>query len=202
MSSNASDPKSAHRKPLRDRRAPRGTTGSVRWVQGLLGRPLGLERRAGQLHLTLLDRRRPPEVVEADAVARLCAELRARLLDHENHHTAAVMRHLVAVHDTLLKRGWTGVQALSSKLLGKALLQAQMLASDEASRRMSEFIERLRVLQAAADVREERALKAGAAVGEGDVEVTEATQEDFESTERSWVATQPPELVMPDKGQD
>ncbi|MDO9096379.1 MAG: hypothetical protein Q7U99_27485 [Rubrivivax sp.] len=198
MSSKSPEPKSAQRKPMRERRAPRGTPGSVRWVQGLLGRPLGLEKRGGQLHLTLVERRRPPEVVEAEDVARLCAELRARLLDHENQHTAAVMRHLVAVHDTLLKRGWNGVQALSSKLLGKALVQAQMLASDEASRRMSDFIERLRVLQAAADVREDRVSRRGPAQTDVDVEVSETTQEEFESTERSWVATQPPELVTPD----
>ena len=132
-------------------------------------------------------------MVEADAVNRLCAELRARLLAHGNDHAAVVMRHLVAVHDTLSKHGWTGVEALNSTLLGKALDQAQMLATHEPSRGMVELIERLRVLRAAAQVREERQPRAAASTRAGhggdELEISETTQEDFESTERSWEQT-------------
>lgn len=192
------EPKASSRKPGRDRRAPRGSPGSVRWLKGLLGRPLGLERRGAQLHITLVDRRRPPEVVEADAVNRLCAELRARLLAHGNEHAAVVMRHLVAVHDTLSKRGWSGVEALTSTLLGKALDQAQMLATHEPSRGMAELIERLRVLRPAAEAREDRAAKSNQADAAGEVLVTETTHEEFENTERSWEQTSSPASLSPE----
>lgn len=188
------------RRPPRERRKPRGRPGSVSWLKGLMGRPLGLERRGSQLHVTLIERRRPPEVVEADAVAQLCNELRARVLEQENEHAPAVLRHLVAVHDTLSKRGWSGAQALNSAVLGKAVIQAQMLASRDTSLTMAELVERLRVLQVAAQVREERQARLGLPPSGPDteVEVSEATHEDFESTERGWVATVPPDLVTPD----
>ena len=198
MTRKSSDPKGNGRKPDRDRRAPRSKAGSVHWLKGLLGRPLGLERRGGQLHITLVDRRRPPEVVEADAVNRLCAELRARLLAHGNEHAAVVMRHLVAVHDTLSKRGWNGVEALTSTLLGKALDQAQMLATHEPSRGMVDLIERLRVLRTAAEVREERSPRPANGQSAVDLEVSETTHEEFENTERSWEQTSSPASLSPE----
>ena len=198
MTRKNSDPKASSRRPVRERRAPRGSPGSVRWLKGLLGRPVGLERRDGQLHITLVDRRRPPEVVEADAVNRLCAELRARLLAHGNDHAAVVMRHLVAVHDTLSKRGWSGVEALTSTLLGKALDQAQMLATHEPSRGMADLIERLRVLRAAAQVREERSPRPASGQSAVDLEVSETTHEEFENTERSWEQTSSPASLSPE----
>jgi len=198
MTRKNSDPKASSRRPERERRAPRGRAGSVRWLKGLLGRPVGLERRDGQLHVTLVDRRRPPEVVEADAVNRLCAELSERLLAHGNDHAAVVMRHLVAVQDTLSKRGWSGVQALTSTLLGKAIEQAQMLATHEPSRGMVELIERLRVLRAAAEVREERNPRPASDQGGVDVEVSETTHEEFENTERSWEQSSMPASLSPE----
>jgi hypothetical protein len=198
MTRKTSDPKSSSRKPAQERRAPRGRPGSVRWLKSLLGRPLGLERRDGQLHIALVERRRPPEVVEADAVQRLCAELRARLLAHGNDHAAVVMRHLVAVHDTLSKRGWSGVEALTSTLLGKALDQAQMLATHEPSRGMVELIERLRVLRAAAQVREERNPTPARGADAAEMEVSETTHEEFENTERSWEQTSSPASLSPE----
>jgi hypothetical protein len=59
-------------KPRVERRTPRGAPGSVRWLKGLLGRPVALERRGGKLHLTLVERRRPPEVIRAQERAALC----------------------------------------------------------------------------------------------------------------------------------
>ncbi len=173
-----------------ERRAPRASTGSLRWAQGLLGRPLALERRGGQLHLTLQDRRRPPQVIQAQAIERLCAELRARLLAHRPEHTPAVMRHLVFVHDVLSRRGWAGLKTIDSRLLAKAQVQAQMLATDEPTRRMQKFIDRLQSLQVAAVMREERI--ATHQPGRVDVEITEVTDisaEDFEALERGWTDT-------------
>lgn len=213
MSQNPSDP--GRKKTRVDRRAPRGSTGSLRWVKGLLGRPLVLERRGSKLHLTLVDRRRPAAVLEADDLSALRAELRARLLEHDNHHTAAVMRHLVLVHDVLGRRGWSGVAAMDSRVLHKAQIQAQMLASEEPSRRLSLLSQRLTVLQVTASVREDRGAdgdseettpdwqttalpvqRAGATRIDLDldapVEISEGSAEEFDAIERGWLATQSP----------
>lgn len=182
--------KPLHKKPLKDRRLPRGAPGSVRWLKGLLGRPLELQRKDGQLHLTLADRRRPPEQVRADELALLREELRARLLSQEPEHAASVMRHLVFVHDALGRQGWPGLEALPARLLGKALVQTQMLVSQSASHRLALLIDRLRVAKVTAELREQRLAASSAAAA---VEVSETTHAEFEATERNWVATAAPE---------
>ena len=201
MSQSPSDPprKTPQKPENGDRRAPRGTPGSMRWVKGLLGRPLALERRGSQLHLTLVDRRRPPELIQAHELESLRTELRARLLAHEDDSTATVMRHLVFVHDVLGGQGWAGVEAMASRVLGKALVQAQMLASEEASPRLTHLIDRLQVLKAAASVREEKGPAPAAPEAAPEfrrtvdmdtrVEVSEGSAEDFDAIERSWEDT-------------
>lgn len=145
------------RKTLRvERRAARVAPGSVRWVKGLLGRPLVLEGRGAQMHLKLVDRRRAPAVIETEELRALRAELRARLLEHDNRHAAAVMRQLVLVHDVLGRQGWAGVAGMDSRVLHKAQVQAQMLEGQEPSRRMADFTDRLTMLQVAASVREDQ----------------------------------------------
>lgn len=193
ITAKAATPAADDAAPRVDRRGPRGTTGGLRWAQSLLGRPLALERRDGHLHLTLQDRRRPAHVIQAQTIERLCAELRARLLAQQHDSTTAVMRHLVFVHDVLARRGWPGLQTLDSRVLAKARVQAQMLASDEPSKRLDKFIDRLQALQVAAVVREERAAEHrsqdAAAV---DVEITENSDisaAEFEALERSWTDT-------------
>lgn len=209
------DPSDPSRKTFRgDRRAPRGRSGGVRWVKGLLGRSLTLERRGAHLHLTLVDRRRPPEVIEADALKALRAEIRAHLQEHENRHAAAVMRHLVLVLDVLGRKGWAGVGAMASRMLHKAQIQAQMLATERPSRRLSELTSRLNLLQMAASVREDQGLSTPAAPGldvdttplalpptratsarpemDTQVEVSIGSPDEFEAIRRSWMDTVSP----------
>lgn len=180
--------KAAAKKPLRDRRQPRGAPGSVRWLKGLLGRPLALQRREGQLHVTLVDRRRKPEQLRADELAAVRQDLRARLLSQEPDHAARVMHHLGFVHDALGQHGWAGLDTLPVALLGKALVQAQMLAGPEGSKGMQLLIDKLRLAQVAADLREQRMARERTCA----VEVSETTHADFEASERSWDATQAP----------
>lgn len=198
MSDSSSNPKPPRHQALKDRRAPLGKPGSVRWLKSLLGRPLALERRGQKMHVTLVDRRRSAEQVQADSLARLREELRLRLLDQEHHHAATAMRHLVFVHDVLGRQGWPGVQAMESRVLARALVQAQMLAQRESSRRLVQFVDRLRMFQAAAEAREERIGRSGAVVvepgGDTTVDVSEVTAEEFEASQRVWNATQPAEL--------
>ncbi len=158
-------------------------------MKGLLGRPLGMEKRDDKLHLTLVERRRSPEQWEAEVIHNLCSELSGRLLAHEHAHVAATMRHLVSVHDCLLNKGWSAVQALPSGVLAKALLQAQMLVSQESSSALSYLIDRLRLLQVAAELREER-LGAGPTDSTHRlVEVSEVSQAEYENSQGEWVAT-------------
>lgn len=167
----------------------------MRWMRSLLGRPLALQRRPDGVHVTLLERRRSPEVVQAESMMRLREELRLRLLDLEHRHATTAMRHLVFVHDVLGRKGWAGVQDLKSTVLRMAIVQTQMLVEREPSKRLDRFADRLRMIQAAAEAREERlqqhaqALAAGAAL-----QVSEATPEEFEASQRDWDATLPAEL--------
>lgn len=171
-------------------------------MKSILGRPLTLERRADGLHITLLERRRTPEVIQAESMSRLREELRLRLLDMEHQHATAAMRHLIFVHDVLGRQGWAGVQAMNSSVLRKAGVQVQMLIEREPSSRLGRFVDKLRMLQAAAEAREERAQVHASrreAAGQGDTtpEVSEASAEEFEASQREWNATMPAELDAP-----
>lgn len=133
-------------------------------------------------------------------MARLREELRLRLLDMEHQHATAAMRHLVFVHDVLGRQGWAGVQAMNSSVLRKAIVQVQMLIEREPSNRLGRLVDKLRMLQAAAEAREERAQahalrrEQGGANGDTTPEVSEASAEEFEASQREWNATMPAEL--------
>lgn len=179
-----------------ERRAPRGQVGSLRWLKGLLGRPVALEQRDGQLHLTLVERRRSPEMIRAQQRAELREELRLRLLEHGERHVA-VLRPLVAVHDALGRDGWDDVGRLPSALLAKAHVQLLMLIGREPSGALSGMAEHLRLLQAAAEAREERNRRDGvqdddALVVVEDMSAEEVPAEDYETLQRAWVVTESP----------
>ena len=57
------------------------------------------------MHLLLDDRRRPPQVQEADALEALRNELRARLLGHDRDDAAELLHEMALVHDLLGRRG-------------------------------------------------------------------------------------------------
>ena len=221
MSDDEDRRKPLRKKPLEDRRLPRGAPGSMRWLKGLLGRPLELQRRGGQLHVTLADRRRSPERVRADELEQVREELRARLLSQDLEHAARVMRHLVFVHDALGNQGWAGLETLPSPLLGKALVQAQMLVSQWASDRLTLLIGRLRVAEVTAELREQRQpreheeppdphdphdppdprdpqVAAPGIATAAAMEVSETTHAEYEAMQRRWVATLSPEPTPQD----
>ncbi|MDO9313104.1 MAG: hypothetical protein Q7T97_00985 [Burkholderiaceae bacterium] len=158
----------------------------IRIVKGALGRPLRVERRGLQFHLVLGDRRRTPRSVDPLSVTQMCAELRERLLVHEHDHAAEVMRHLVFVHDVLGRKGWDAIEALPARTIGKALVQAEMLVSQQGSQALTRLIERLRVLKVAADLRDERKAGSHDASDEKSMQVSESTHEDVEDIQRHW----------------
>jgi hypothetical protein len=182
MSSSPNGPKGSRPPDLPERRGTAG--GSLQKMRGLLARPLAVERRAGQLQVVLVERRAAAPTAQA-----LREALRERLPAQRHRDAARVMRHLVAVHDALGRKGWASVEALPARVLGKALMQAEMLADAEASPVLDLIVQRLRVCQLAAEAREQRL--ASAQDTEPAVLITEASHEEFEAMARSWVGELP-----------
>lgn len=186
-------------KPLKDRRSRNGSAAPLRRLKGLLVRPITLERRDGKVQLVLKERRRArPAAGEAGEAtpSQLCTELSARLLAHEAEQTVRTMRHLVFVHDVLESKGWTGVAAMSAHVLTEALDQLEMLASDDPSPQIDQLMARMRPLQRAAELRDERDARYGTdfAVG-SDLVVSESNFTEFETVERDWSETLPAGLM-------
>jgi hypothetical protein len=190
-------------KPGTDRRDPpvaENKPGSFGWVKNALGGSRGLERRGRQLHVVLHERRRTPAADPA-ALAEVRDELRVRLFDLDgDHHAAHAMRHLILVHDALGRHGWNGVESLPARVIGKALIQAEMLASREPSTLLALVIERLALLKVGAEVREGPPPDPELPHGHGTVEVSETNYDEYELMERSWAGTVPAGLQRPDRG--
>ena len=187
--SSTKEPRKRRRKtspPIERRGTPSdpGMLDTLRMVKGALGRPLRVERRGGQFHLVLVDRRRAPRSVEPLSVEQMRAELRERLLMHEHDHAAEVMRHLVFIHDVLGRKGWAGVEALPARTLGKAVMQAEMLVSQARSQALTTMIERLRVVKVAAELRDDRRPRFDDVGDSNSLLVTESTHEDYAEIQR------------------
>jgi len=200
MASSSPSRKGSSRKtPLKDRRAaPDAAESSLRKFKGMLNRPLGVERRDGKLQVVLTERRRARPADEKPSIALLCAELSARLLAHEANEAAQTMRHLILVHDALERKGWIGIEGMSSLVLARAIEQAMMLAREEPSPHMDMLIEGLRPLNAAATLREQREARVHEMRLGDNVEVSESDYADFEDAEQDWSeGTMPIGLVPP-----
>lgn len=200
MSTPPPAPKKPRPLPVEDRRAPasaRGASVTISKLKGALNRPVRVERRDGQLHVVLVDRRRAPREDVVPDERQLRDELGALLLADAHGEAPRVMRHLVRVHDALARKGWTGVEYLPWRVLLHALSQAEMLTRDDRSPAMAMLIERLRVLQVAAGIREERLSRERSASAGAAPEVHEASAEDFEAAARDWVGTVPTEPETP-----
>jgi hypothetical protein len=164
-----------------------------RWMSGLLRRPLGFMRNQGHLRFGFVERRQaPPDALEA---AELRADLRSRMLAYPPDHAAHMLSHLVQVHDEYGRGGWVAVTALPPSVLQRALFQAQMLLRDGSSPPLKKLIERLRQSQPAREkpvAEEAEPAKTRPRPTGAELEISEASQEDFDATERSWFGTLPP----------
>jgi hypothetical protein len=176
--------------------------GSLRWVKDVLGRSIGFEERKKQLHVVLVERRRPGAESPQSLLLQMRAELRTRLLVYDP--ATQVVRNLVYVHEELARSGWASVEALPRAALGKALAEAEILDSQDPTPMMKMIIAQLRQIVTAADVRaeQERAEK-DALLKEWETpdvpETYEATHEEYEQLERSWVGTVPDGLDLTDR---
>lgn len=182
--------KRASARPKVDRRAPAGANGpaaTLRKLKGALNRPLSLQRRDGQLHVVLVERRRGDREPAAGKPTpeQLCAELATRLLVNAGEAPPAFARALGLVHDALARHGWGGVDRLPPRVLAQAIGHAATLLREEPSLALGHLLDRLRIAQAAARARAERQAAAGAAT----VQVQEVSADEFEEAERVWAAT-------------
>jgi hypothetical protein len=136
-----------------------GLPRALHMIKNLWARPLELKKEGKRVKVVLVERRRPRMGDEAPPLELMRTELRERLFNNKNAKVTQVMRHLVLVHDELGRGGWEGVEVLPAQVIGLAIVQAEMLASEEPSRLLSLVIERLRIIKVAADVRDERAAR-------------------------------------------
>jgi hypothetical protein len=175
------------RRPRKERRKPPGAPGSMRWLGGMLARPLAIETGAGGPRVVLVERRKNREPSDRVPTVQICEQLRSRLVGHQLDNATRVMRHLVLVHDQLATKGWAAVAMLPGKVLERAVVQCQMLATDEASPALAQLADRLRVMKVEAELREERQRNAQA---DRDVEVIELSEEEFQRSAQRWQDSQ------------
>lgn len=178
-----------------------------RWMKGLLRRPIGIVGGRGQRRLGFVERRKRP--ADALSVAGLRAELRQRLLTLSPERADRHFSHLVQVHDVLGRQGWAGVATLPATVLARALIQADEMRREAHSPAMKQLVDKLRTLQPAAPVAAPSAAAAQEAAAQAaeaqegrrppgtSLEVSEATQEDFEASRRSWFGELPPAPEAP-----
>lgn len=196
MSAAAAERRKRAESPIEDRRMPAHAKGlAARWrrLKGLFARPLRVQRRGLQLHLVLVDRRRNRPAHLAPTVSDVRTELRERLLAMDHEHAARGMGLLLRVHDELRRRGWSGVEAMSARDLGRALTQAELLSGLEPAPAMAHLVDRLRIFQTAAGLREERKASYAADDHGQQVLVSETDFSAYEESERDWVDTEAPQ---------
>ena len=183
----------------------------MRWVKTLLGSAAPRPAKPPTRPSAPAERARVPAerartaTPSADpALEDLRHELRARIVEHTDERAPHALRHLVLVHDELGRTGWRGVEAFPVRVVAKARVQAEMLSTLDPSPIVGKFIERLRLVEVAARLREEEPANPGEArrqvpeeFPDSEVEVSQASHEEFEVLERSWVGTVPAGLDRP-----
>ena len=193
-------------KPVEDRGAAPvtdDTHGSLRWVRDVLGRSIRQDQRPHPSSAGHGELRRGAAADSAHSLLiQQRAELGARLLVHDP--ATQPVRNLLVVHDQLGGSGWSGVEALPPKVLGRALKEAEILSSDEPSPLLATIIEQLRELTVVADERLADAALERELQREFETlqipEVSETNYDEYELMERSWVGTVPAGLELPDRG--
>ena len=197
-------------KPAKERRAgpqTRALVRSLRRLKAVLNRPLGLMRGEDGWRVIFVERRagaaaEAPVAAEAasrpiTAMARLCADLQERLQRHTADPYGFDVHHLLMVYEGLTSKGWAGVEALPAPVLGQALFQAQRLNKAQELPALTLLVGKLRQILAAVDERRQRDTGDSARVDGAQVQVSEASHEDFEESRRTWFDSLPQETPAP-----
>ncbi len=162
--------------------------GSLRWVRDVLGRSLRLEQPRQAANAAVAESGVDTEL----SLMQQRAELGARLLVHDP--ATQVVRHLFIVHDGLRNGGWPAVEALPAAVIGRAVVEAEILASDEPSPLLATIIDALRRIKVAADAiatrKSQQALEAEWEIPKMP-EVSDTNFDEYELMERSWAGTVP-----------
>jgi hypothetical protein len=177
----------------------------MQWIKAVLGSAMGRQSKRSRASDASSVRARAPAVhVDTSALDELRAELRTRIVEHTDERAPHALRHLVLVHDELGRSGWTGVESFPARVVAKARVQAEMLSSLEPSPVVIGFVERLRLVEVAARLREEESRAPGdekpaepEVFADSEVEVSQGSSEEYELLERSWIGTVPAGLERP-----
>lgn len=176
-----------------DRRRSRAGGGALRllrWLRNLFKRPFHLRWQGAVPRIAYVERRGAPSTDHPRALAGLRAQLDRLLAEGRRSGASEVLLPLRVVHNELARRGWSGVELLPSRVLAKARLQAELVGGGASS--LAPLVERLHLLEAAAQVREERKARLQAPALVEQIEVSEATVEEFDEMEKSWLGVMPP----------
>ncbi len=173
---------------------------SLRWVRDVLSRSIRLEQRRNPAQAVSVEARRGAPADPALALLiEQRADLGARLLVHDP--ATQPVRNLFVVHDELGSRGWAGVEALPLSVIGRALTEAEILATHEPSSLLTTIVETLRSLKISAEACAAGALQEALerkweCEKPQAPEVSETNFDEFELMERSWVGTVPSGLDL------
>lgn len=165
----------------------------VAWVRGLLQRPVKLELRGAQVHLTLgeKDERQGTSTSGSsagEALRRGHGDLRALLRRHPE--TRQLMRHLAFVEQTIGRFGSRAIKReIPVPVLRKGLEQLDLLVEGAPTEGLvylrARMAEAVATRSAAVEIDEETETRPGS------LEVTEASHSLFDEMERSWTGEIP-----------
>lgn len=171
---------------------PRSRRAAWAWVRNVLrlGQPAPRPATSG---VRLPDSAATASAADSQGsqLLRQRSELRERLLVHDP--TTQIVRNLYKVHNAL-KNGWSGVEALPVKVVGRALIEAEILAVEEPSDLLASIVEGLKQAREAIERRGADEALASHRSSAPEPEVSHADFDEFELIERSWAGTLPGEL--------
>ena len=171
---------------------------SMRTMHRFLQRPISVKQGNLTLGVPAASLRAQARDDERQRVRRMRRDLYALMQQHPG--SRQLMRHLDLVERTLRHEGYGAVEALSIRVIAKALGQLEKLVWDWSEPGLAELRSRLAVMvksrqvEAEQDAASTAAQELDIATHHGVTDVTEVDHAEFEQMERSW-AGQVPEGV-------
>lgn len=168
---------------------------SMQTMRRFLQRPISLERGNLTLGVPAASLRAQARDDERQRVRRMRRELYALMQQHPS--SRQLMRHLDLVERTLRHAGYGAVEALSVRVVAKALTQLEKLVWDWSAPGLAELRSRLAVMvksrrpEAEQDAANTAAIALDASLQYGATDVTEVDHAEYEEMERSWAGQMP-----------
>ena len=168
---------------------------SMLTMRRFLQRPISVQRGNLTLGVPAASLRAQARDEERERVRRMRRDLYGLMQQHPG--SRQLMRHLDLVERTLRREGYGAVEALSIRVITKALGQLEKLVWDWSTPGLAELRSRLAVmvksrqLEAEQDAASTAAQALDAATQHGVIDVTEVDHAEFEQMERSWAGQMP-----------